>query len=436
MTSLPKVISFFLLILVSLIIFSRSTLAQYLLSPIVESNNNQPISNDSINNTEIQQYNNDVFPQTSFGDLLNNTSTATPASDDVNCQLSTVNCHFSSDLSPSKISAFLQRLNLSSEEAARTLAEFLANQKSTVNKSPLIPLPTLVATVESLITPSPVYTPQIAAILEKEKQEKVLGAIDESQPMADPPLAETNQPINNEPVTIDQLPVTNTSSNYTDPTKLTYTIALLGDSMVDTLGPDLPILRKLLINNFPGRNFALLNYGQGSTDMESGLYRLTNYTTYLEQLFPPLLSYKPDIIVIESFAYNHWSGELHDLNRQWLTIAKMIDTIKAQSAGTRIILAATIGPNPNFFGDGVLNWTESKIWDATIITKAYLQNMINFATSQQYPLVDAYHPSLNSENHGSRRYINTSDNIHPSEEGKTLFSQKIIDTIKKENMIR
>lgn len=217
--------------------------------------------------------------------------------------------------------------------------------------------------------------------------------------------------------------------------KYTYTIALLGDSMTETLGKDIAHLRLLLKESYPNYDFVLLNYGQGSTDIESGLYRLTNQTNYLDENFPPLVAYKPDLIVVESFAYNHWGTELKDLDRQWLTIARIIKTIREYTPNTAIIMATTISPNPYIYGDGLLNWPEHQKWDATITTKAYLQNMINFATSQGFPLADAYTPSLNSDGHGDPKYINPIDHLHLSEEGKVLYAQKIVETIKNNYLI-
>lgn len=232
-----------------------------------------------------------------------------------------------------------------------------------------------------------------------------------------------------------QIPYTIGQGDLT-PLKSTYTIALLGDSMTDTLGEKLPHLRTLLTSAYPKTNFVLLNYGQGGTSIEDGLFRLKNPTRYLNRDYPPLLHLNPDIIVIESFAYNHWGAELNDLNRQWLTAVKLVDSIKEYSPATKIILAATLSPNPLIFGDGVLNWPKDLKWNSAITTKAYLQNFINFANSAYLPLADAYHPSLNSENQGNPVFINSSDNLHPSDAGKQLFSQKIFDVIKNNGLIK
>lgn len=253
-------------------------------------------------------------------------------------------------------------------------------------------------------------------------------------------LAEVNNLIN--PITYNTSTSLSTSSQLTthnelvgSPRKSFYTVALLGDSMTDTLGRDLPHLKNLLQNEYPQVNFALLNYGFGATDMLSGLLRLTSSTTYLGVYYPPLLSYQPDVIVVESFAYNHWGGEKSDLDHQWITIAKIIDTIKEKSPESKIILASSIAPDYKTFGDGALNWPENLKWDAALITKAYLQNMVNFATSEKYPLADAYHPSLDPEGNGQQQYINQGDHLHPSEEGKLLYSQKIVEAIRNNNLL-
>lgn len=221
-----------------------------------------------------------------------------------------------------------------------------------------------------------------------------------------------------------------------NPIRTTYSLIVLGDSMVDTLGRDLPDLKKLMSSNFPRYSFAILNYGFGATDLESGLKRLTHGTKYLSKYYPPLLSFQPDILVVESFAYNHWTGEKSDLDRQWLTYSKIIDTVREKSPGTKILFAATIAPNALKYGDGVLNWGKDLKWQSAQITRAYLQNMIGFANSQNIPVADAYTPSLDKEGNGLLEFISSYDNLHPSKEGAVFFSQKIVEAMKSNNLIQ
>ena len=210
----------------------------------------------------------------------------------------------------------------------------------------------------------------------------------------------------------------------------TYTIALLGDSMIDVMQTDLPQLASALKKYYPQAQFKLLNYGVGATNIEYGLARLTQNYTYLGKDFPSLLSQNPDIVVVESFAYNHWGGDQKSLNRQWLALGAITDTIKNQSQA-KIVLAATIGPDENTLCDGIEGiylFPEQKRETAQVI-RAYLQNIINFANSQGYPLADAYHPSLDKQGNGQPVYINVGDHLHPSGPGGELLAGEIAEAI-------
>lgn len=335
-------------------------------------------------------------PSVTFGELL--AGSFTPSENESNAK---------ETRKMAKISDLLAALQ---ESSRQSLADFYANNRrvfDTPLPTPFIPIPTLLAGVSDILGA------QTGADAQPVPEAVFLAA--------DPvPTAS---------------PLTDLGALSENPKKNAWTIALLGDSMTDTLGRELYHLRTLLTKAYPDYTFKLINYGQGGTDMESGLYRLKNETTYLGETKPPLLSFRPDIVVVESFAYNHWSGEKYDLDRQWITIAKIIDTIKKDLPDTKIILAATIAPNARTYGDGALNWNKNLKWDAALITKAYLQNLVNFATSQKYPLANAYYASLDSDGNGIDKYINQGDHLHPSGDGSWLYGQKIMEAIKDNQII-
>lgn len=220
------------------------------------------------------------------------------------------------------------------------------------------------------------------------------------------------------------------------PRSSSYTIALLGDSMIDVMQPELPQLKSALQALYPQTEFKLINYGVGASDIESGLKRLTSGYNYLGKSFSSLLSQNPDIIVVESFAYNHWDNDQGNLDRQWLTIAKIIDTIKNQSQA-KIVLAATIGPDQTTLCDGIegISLTPEQKWEKAQTIRAYLQNLVNFATSQGYPLADAYHASLDKQGNGKAIYVNSQDHLHPSGPGGELLAKKIAEAIFKNNLL-
>ena len=216
----------------------------------------------------------------------------------------------------------------------------------------------------------------------------------------------------------------------------TYTIALIGDSMIDVMQPDLPQLEAALKKYYPQTQFKLLNYGVGASNIEYGLTRLTKEYTYLGREFPALLSQNPDIIVIESFAYNHWENNQAGLDRQWLALGGIIQTIKNQSQA-KIILAATIAPNENTLCNGIdgINLPPDQKKEKAQTIKKYLNNLINFANSQNYPLADAYHSSLDENENGKGVYINEGDHLHPSGPGGELFAEKIAEAIFKNKLL-
>ena len=203
-------------------------------------------------------------------------------------------------------------------------------------------------------------------------------------------------------------------------------IAVLGDSMIQTLGEGLPALKNSLHQYFPNHVFNLQNFGQGSQTIEYGL----------NTLLPEIISQKPDIIVVESFAYNNFGNTENGINRHWLALGAITTKIKTQLPNTKVVIAATIAPNSVVFGNGIkdIHFTALEKLEKASTTKLYLQNTINFATSQGFPLADAYHLSLFG-NEGSNDFINSGDNLHPSTLGATLFSDLIADTISKSKLL-
>ena len=226
------------------------------------------------------------------------------------------------------------------------------------------------------------------------------------------------------------------TENYQPAPSRSYTIAVLGDSMIDVMQPELPQLSSSLKKLYPQHQFKLLNYGVGASNIEYAAERLTSNYTYLEKEFSSLLSQNPDIIIIESFAYNHGENSQSGLDRQWLALAKIIETIKSRSQA-KIVLAAAIGPDENTLCDGIdgINLPPDQKREKAQTIRAYLQNLINFATSQNYPLADAYHSSLDSNGNSRPIYINAGDHLHPSGPGGELLAKKIAEAIFKNNLL-
>lgn len=210
-----------------------------------------------------------------------------------------------------------------------------------------------------------------------------------------------------------------------------FTIAVIGDSMVDTLGPGVPNLKSNLTQRYPGVTFDIRNYGVGASNIDYGIQRLTHDYEYLGNHIPSLVSQHPDIVVIESFGYNPYPFDSGAIDRHWLALATMVDAIRGNLPEAKIVMAATIAPNWNVFGDGApgVSFSDQAKREHVKVVKRYLENTVRFAQSQGLPLADAYHPSLQADGNGKIGYINGGDHIHYSDSGRELFGRVVAQTI-------
>ncbi len=214
--------------------------------------------------------------------------------------------------------------------------------------------------------------------------------------------------------------------------KVSPVIAILGDSMVDTLGPDVPNLANNIKNTYPQTRVRILNYGVGATNIDYGIERIMNSYAYLDKQIPSLVSQKPDLVIIESFAYNPFpDGGDNGINRHWLALAKAVDTIKASLPESRIMIAVTIAPNSSVFGDDAagLSFSSEDKKERTSVIRSYLDSTIKFAQSQKIPYADVYHASVSGNGDGKLEYINAGDHIHYSDAGRELFGRITSETI-------
>jgi len=209
------------------------------------------------------------------------------------------------------------------------------------------------------------------------------------------------------------------------------TIALLGDSMVDTLGPDFPELTAELSAYYPQTSVAIINDGAGGTNIDDGFLRVAHDHEYLGEKRPALFTLHPDIVVVESFGYNPYSYDEGALDRHWMALADMVDILREYLPDAKIVIATTIAPNAGVFGDGAANISYSPTDKQEHVTtiKSYLESTTRFAESQRLPLADAYHASLTRDGNGKLEYINAGDHIHYSPEGRAFFAKILAKTI-------
>lgn len=203
--------------------------------------------------------------------------------------------------------------------------------------------------------------------------------------------------------------------------KQAVTIALLGDSMIDTLGPTMPYLTQTLKKTYPNTTFVVKNHGVGGIPIASGIDRI-----------PTVASSNPDVIVLESFAYNvSGTTDQGEIDHHWLELARAVDAIQTGIPHAKIVIAATIAPNSIRFGDGAPGLAfspEDKIARTGMIKK-YIETTVKFAQSEHLPLANAFSSSLDSSGNGKLVYINSGDHIHYSDAGRLLMESKIAGSI-------
>lgn len=214
-------------------------------------------------------------------------------------------------------------------------------------------------------------------------------------------------------------------------------VALLGDSMTDTLGPEALPLKNSLGKTYPKTKFTVKNFGVGGENIDSAIKRITDGYTYLGVSYPSLSSISPDVVVIESCGYNPYSFDAGAVDTHWLALASAVDTVKRNVPKAKIVIAATIAPNATVFGDGAagLSFSAQDKQERVAVIKKYLESTIRFAKSEGYPLADAYTPSLDRNGNGKLTYINPGDHIHYSDAGRSFFSGKVADAITANRLI-
>lgn len=212
------------------------------------------------------------------------------------------------------------------------------------------------------------------------------------------------------------------------PRKQSYKIAIIGDSMVDTMGNRLEYLEGALKKRYPSTTFALYNYGIGAENVETGLARFGKSFQNTDRNYPPLNSLGADIIIVGSFAYNPFSP--FDRDRHWLTLAKLIE--EAKKTGADVYMLADIAPLRFEFGKGPngVNWDSTTAYEHSGRIIQQEENAIGLSKNLNVILINVFEKSIvNARSEGKKEYVNPSDGIHPSVKGHEFTAEEIANTL-------
>ena len=203
--------------------------------------------------------------------------------------------------------------------------------------------------------------------------------------------------------------------------KPTYTIALFGDSMIDTMG-DMKYLSDALTKKYPETKFNLYNYGIGGQNVQKGLDRLASEFSYQDRSYLPLNKVNADVIIFGTFAYNPF--ENHDIARYKSTLTSLIQQTSAFNKNIYLLIEiATLGEN---FGKGPhgVNWPPDLAQKQSQHIEEQLLAAKIVAKSLNIPTIDVY-----SKTKGTTMYTNPDDGIHPSVYGHMYTASLIVQTV-------
>lgn len=221
-----------------------------------------------------------------------------------------------------------------------------------------------------------------------------------------------------------------------NPSKANPTIVFIGDSMTEYLG-NFDELRAYLKKYYPKKEFLLLNYGFGATNILSVPQRLEQESSHSGRVFQAVNDIVFDLVIIESFGHNPLSGYTlsEGLKLQEQTLDKIVTSIGKKHPKSKIVFMATIAPNRERYGEGVVNLTTPKRAEWADERSQYIKNHISYAKKHKIPLINIYEASLDKAGSGNVDYINSNDFIHPSPTGIYFISETIAKFIYNNRLI-
>lgn len=229
-----------------------------------------------------------------------------------------------------------------------------------------------------------------------------------------------------------QGPTPPTFQQYTAPQlpdKPSYTILLIGDSMIGALGPQSDRFRQRIELEYPNKVFGIFNYGAPSHNIKFLNQALHTSVDTVSQQQPAILDRQFDILIIESFGYNPLSD--YSISEGTTLQTQILQTAMSEITNTHpeslVIFLGTIAPDLKNYGVGVVDLSADSRRQWAEERRAYIENHLYFARQHNIPIIDAYHASMDEAGNTIEKYVDQGDHIHPSFEGVELMSTKIME---------
>lgn len=218
-----------------------------------------------------------------------------------------------------------------------------------------------------------------------------------------------------------------------------YKIALTGDSMTATWGPECPELLQELKRLYSHSEFNIDNHALSDTRAGYGLWRMVN-DYKADGVHHNSLTYaNPDIVIIESFAYTNRTDGPEGLGEYRDVLRRMFEEVE-RTTTARALFYITLPPDRDRFMENIPNYaftskaTRQRMADDV---QLYLDEARRIAQDENWPVVDmaAEVEKRAASREPYRRLINQADNLTPSRYGFSVISQLIVRTIDNNRMI-
>ena len=211
-----------------------------------------------------------------------------------------------------------------------------------------------------------------------------------------------------------------------------YRIALLGDGIFATWN-DCREFHNELKRLYPRTDFELLNFGRVGSRVGYGMHRVSKGWERDGVRVPPLSFDDPHIVVVESFAYTQRQDGPEGLTEYRDALRAVWDEIEATTRAKRVFCIAP-PPVRDRFAEGVLELVNtSKALRARMAddVRLYLDEARRIAHDENWPLADTCADVDNRIKNGEspRRFVDGTDNIHPSRYGFEALAAVIVQVL-------
>lgn len=218
-----------------------------------------------------------------------------------------------------------------------------------------------------------------------------------------------------------------------------YEVALLGDGMMASWGAECIELHRELTRLYAYTKFGIENHGLLGTRAGYGLWRIGHDYLQDGQLRQSLSYSNPDIVVIESFAYADCADGPEGLTEYRDILRRIWDEVR-ETTRAKTLFCITLPPHRNHFLEDVPNYRNTsralrqRMADDV---KLYLNEARSIAQDEGWPIADVCEEVEKkvSEKEPMRRFINQSDNLHPSRYGLETMARVIVRAIDEQGMV-